>query len=60
LWEAEYKHDHMVEFKARISKKEMKITTYVPANDELDQDNGRSDEELIKVVVQEELNRKTA
>jgi len=37
----------------------MKITTYVPANDDQDQDNGRSDEELIKVVVQEELNRKT-
>ena len=62
MCEAEQKHNnHVVELEARISYMEMKITTNTAAaNDNLDHDNGPSDEELIKVVVQEELNRKTA
>jgi len=62
VWEAEQKHNnHMVELEARITHMEMKITTNIAAaNDNMDHDNGPSDEELIKVVVQEELNRKTA
>jgi len=57
---AESRLDHMAELETRISEMEVKISSRAEANDDLEHDNGPPDEELIKVVVQEELNRKTA
>ena len=59
VFETENKLDHLVELEARISQVEMRLTSNAAAND-MEQDGGPPDEELIKVVVQEELNRKTA
>ena len=43
----------------RVNILEQKISTTSTANAELNHDNGLSDEELIKFVVQDELNKKT-